>query len=376
MQTRIPVNQLLIATSLIFTMACGTANLTAPTATPTAVPFTPTATTPPTATPKPTSTPITLYVDGANEDALETTVTQHKSGAFDFKAPKGWTVDEYENSVFITSPENISFYIGVFNVGYELDATSFSNFIANTEASYYTYLDEYAELSRETDTKLKLEAIEKTYKISNGKTYLAHSSYQQFGQAIYTVELIGPYDEILKNPAHRQVYNAFYESIVAHSDIAATLPLYNITWGYQTNDQAYTLSLPLGWKQDYYDVTIGFTRQEQFTSPDGNAMIQIFSVPDAAFETDSKSLEEYSALIINSAYTGGTNDLKVIKRDEESNRILYEWESPANRLHGYAYIFGETSSSEAWLVVAYWGKNSEKVYHQVVLNIMNSLIIN
>ena len=355
---------------LVVNLACATLG-TPPTATPV-----PTNTPKPTNTPIPTATPITLFVDGVAKDALEETVFEHASGAFEFNAPKGWEITEDDNDVFIKSSESVYFYIAVTNTGFELSADEYGNFIQNTEDFFYGYRDGYNETSRESHPNINLEIIQKTYPSHSGDTFFVSSIYQQFGQAILIVEMIGKYDEILSNPSYSQIFNAFYQSLTIFSETVATLPVYGLKWSYETSDQAYSIDLPQGWKYDNYDVTIGFNFQEQLASPDEHAVIQIFSIPDGTLKTDLKSVEEFSLILLNNAYTNGANDVEVVDRGQEPNRVLYEWKSASNAFSGYAYVFEKTSSAEAWMFIMFWDDAFEDIYRQPALDILTSLIIN
>lgn len=355
---------------IVINLACATLG-TPPTATPV-----PTNTPKPTNTPAPTATPITLFVDGVAKDALEETVFEHKSGAIEFNAPKGWTIEEYDYDVYVQSPESVFFYISVTNTGYELSANELNNYIQGAEDFYYGYREGYEEINRESNPSIKLEVIEKTYPIDGGGTFFARSMYQQFGQAIFTIEMFGNYDEILSNPSYDQVFAAFFQSLFVDSGVAATLPIYGPKWSYETNDQAYNIYFPQGWKYNFYDVTIGFTFQEELISPDENAVIQIFSIPDSTLKTDLKSVEELSLLILNDVYTNGANDVEVVDRGQEPNRVLYEWKSASNKFSGYAYVFEKTSSAEAWMFIIFWEDAFEDTYRQPALDILTSLIIN
>lgn len=355
---------------LIVNLACASLG-TPPTATPV-----PTNTPKPTNTPQPTPTIITLSVDGVAQDALDEKVFTHKTNAFEFNPPKGWTIDEFEYEVFVQSPESVFFYVGVTNTGYELSTNEFAAYVQNAEDFYYGYREGYQEINRETNQSINLELIEKTYPVDGGGTFFVRSIYQQFGQSIFTVEMSGDYDEILSNPSYDQIFSAFFQALTVDSGVAATLPVYSTSWLYQTNDQAYSINIPQGWKYDYYDVTIGFNFQEQVVSPDENAVIQIFSKPDTTLKTDLKSIEELSLIILNDVYTNNANDIEVVDRNQESGRVLYEWKSATNQFSGYAYVFEKTSSAEPWLFIIFWEDAFENIYRQPALNILTSLVIN
>lgn len=355
---------------LVVNLACG--GLT-PAATATPVP---TNTAIPTNTPQPVATPITLFVDGTAEDALDETIFKHASGAFEFNAPKGWTIEEFDNDVFIQSPESVFFYLSVTNTGYKLTPSEFSRYIQNSEDFFYGYREGYKELNRVKDESIDLELIDKTYSLENGSTAFVSSIYQQFDQVIYTVELYGDLDEILGNPSYEQVFNAFYQSLLVHSKTAATLPIYGLSWSYQTNDQAYTLNMPQGWEYEYYEITAGFTSQYQLISPDGHAVINVFEDAGNSLATDIKSLDEFSLLLLNANYSNGTNDIKIVTKGEESNGIFYEWTSPSNAYSGFAYILEKTNSAEPVLLTIFWENDYDYLYRQLGADIINSLLIN
>jgi hypothetical protein len=351
---------------LVVNLACASLGAT-PTATPTPLP---------TNTPPPTATPITLFVDGSANEALDENIFTHKTDAFEFNPPKGWTLDEYDYEVFLQSPESVFFYVSVTNTGNELRADEFSTYIQNVEDFFYSYREGYQEINREANPSINLEVIEKTYPTDGGGTFFVRSLYQQFGQSIFSVEMSGDYNEILSNPSYDQIFAAFFQSLTVDSGVAATLPVYGPSWIYQTGDQAYNINIPYGWKYNYYDVTIGFTEQYQIASPDGNAAIQSFENTDSTLKTDLKSLEEFSLILINGNYTNGANDIEVVDRSQESGRVLYEWKTDTNQFTGYAYVFEKTSSAEAWLFIIFWENAYDNIYRQPALDILSSLIIN
>lgn len=356
---------------LIVNLAC--ASFASPTATPV-----PTNTPKPTNTPAPTPTLITVFVDGTAEDALEETIFEHTSGAFEFNAPKGWVIDEYDNDVYIESSESVFFYVAVTNTGYQLSADEYDNFVQNSEDFFYGYRDGFQETSREANESINLKLIEKTYPV-DGETYFARSIYQQFGQSIFIVEMFGSQNEILSNPSYDQIFAAFFQSLVVDSGVAATLPVYSLSWIFQSADQAYNFQLPQGWKYDYLEINEVFQTMEGLISPDEHAVIQVFSSFDTInYGTDDhlNYLEGYTERLLNSNYSGNSNDIQILNKDSKSGKMLLEWKSNTSAINGYALIAEATNSSEPLLIIIFWDQPFDEIYNQPSLDILNNLFLN
>ncbi len=356
---------------LIVNLAC--ASLASATATPI-----PTNTPKPTNTSAPTATPITLFVDGTAEDALEETIFEHVTGAFEFNAPKGWTIEEYDNDVYIESPESVFFYVAVTNTGYELSADEYERFIQNSEDFFYGYRDGFQETLREANESISLKLIEKTYPV-DGETYFARSIYQKFGQAIFIVEMFGSQNDILSNPSYDQIFSAFFQSLTVDSGAATSLPVYALSWTFQTADQAYTFQAPQGWKYDYIEINGVFKSVEELISPDEHAVMQVFSSFDTVnYGADDhlNYLEGYTERLLKSDYSGNSNDTQILNKDTKNGKMLLQWKSNTTSINGYALIIEAKDSSEPLLILIFWDQPFDEIYNQPALDILNSLFLN
>lgn len=367
MQSKFRPVLLAIVLLLIASLACSSLG-TPPTSTPV-----PTNTPKPTNTPAPTATIPIVNVDGSVE--LDETVYNHPSGAFSFNSPKGWTIDDSGSYVVsIQSPEDVIFYVTVTNTGHALDRDSFDNYIAESEGLYYTYRDDYEQTNREVNEDINLVLIEKTY-TKEGKTYSASSVYQQFGQVIYTFDMVGDNSLIQANPNYSYTFNAFLTSTNAYSDVAATLPVYEDRWVLYAASEKYQINVPTGWKYSVAeDNGLNFI-EEDLLAPDNTAGIKVLTLDEKSGTPSISYLNEFTLLVLNSIY-GKDDDVKIVDETEQDGDQLLEWTSPGSNSNGFALLATEPNTSEAWIVIIVWDKSFEDSYRQLALDLIKSFTEN
>jgi hypothetical protein len=357
-------------------LACGPA--TEPTATPlprpTQIPF-PTATT---AAPRPTARPVatkpvahataTTPPDQPTADnstgnstagapfELDTTPYVHQTGAFTVTLPAGWTKDEKDHSVYVTSPDKVANIEILFdNVGYAFDATTMNTYITAAEKNFFGTFDSYTPNKFEPQNDGSI-LVYKTLKLSDGTARTVFSYYWQDGTTVYEQDFwvdTPQYDAYVKPllaVANSMVTDATAAANATVTNNGTTTPLtpYGLIYQYTDPAKLFQFSVPYAWtvvtsKGNHSSVVT-------FTSPDSRSYVENITYDDGT--TVSKSDAGAFARTLLSQYYKLT-DIKITddKVQPDGSHLLV-WNSAASGLDGESFFEtrGTTFLLLTWVV--------------------------
>lgn len=365
-----------IVVALFLSLACSSISGLVATSTPQ-----PTSTFTP--TPPPTLTPTPEGPRAANGDTIVASIGNlrlsnelynHPNGFVSFYPMEGWDLTEDNYNVNMTDPNgNVVYSISAINTGYELDSAAFEQFRLNGEA-FYIYQDQYEEINSGSNPAINLYFIEKTYVIEGIKFY-ANTIYQQFGNAIYTMEVYGSENVINPDPTNFYwvMFNSFTQTINVYSDVVSTFPIYEWTWDYTALDVPVTISVPWHWSYDI-GTEDGIT---YFTSPDNLAGVNVIrsNTVKLVGENGKKIGFDLSLTYLKSA-TGiddiATGEIENFKAGEGT--YIYNWSSKTANFSGVT-IFDTRVPNKLILVVLYAQTDMYDTYMTTLANIGDSYLL-
>lgn len=368
---------LLLTALLALSLACSSIAEFSATATPLPTStFTPAPPTPTTTPAGPTASNGSTIVTKIGNLEFSNEIYKHPGGWVSFYPLKGWEIQANDFSVTMFEPStNVGFYITATNTGYTLNEEAFANFRNNME-KFYIDRDQYQEINSGSNEAINLYFVEKSYMRSDGTAKIyAVSIYQQFGQVIYTIELVG--DETyasndLENP-YLMMFNSFMQTIQTDSGIAATLPLYQYTWSYTSPNTNASINVPWAW--NFFTVEDDKSYVSAFESPDavaGSRLINLASVKIT--DATAKKIGRDLTLTYLEGFTAD-KDVKIIGdgevKDYGPGQYIYAWEAPNTAFTG-VLIYDINIANQLVMVIVYSQTDLLPIYQDLLVLIGDS----
>jgi hypothetical protein len=264
---------------------------------------------------------------------LDSTVYEHPSGTFSLNPPAGWTPSEGTGGVVFTSPdENAMIDFSVTNTGYELALESFESFVQSTEANYFGWRSDYAQLGYEFDQENGSALVAKSF-TSDGIPQAVFTLYLLNGQGVYSFDFWAE-EDVAQD--YSDPYSDLMSTINVNSAGVVDQPVYNYVTTFTDMNGLFQFDVPLAW-------TYGFDEAENvyvdtFASPDLHSKIENITYDDVT--TWSKSQAGAFALaLLNEYYTNGSNDIKITDdkvQPDGSERLT--WESRSGNFSGISFF--------------------------------------
>ena len=207
----------------------------------------------------------------------------HPSGAFSLVLPEGWEIDERDNSIFVTAPDNeAAIEISSVNAGAPLDEESLSAFIQAVEENWFATYPSYEAFEPEVQSDGSIGVL-KTLDLEEGGTpQTVFSYYWQVGQVVYEQDFWVDTD----------LYDAYVDGLldVANSMTTdevsgAAADPYAVTYTFTGPDNLFEFSVPYAWQ--YIPGEDENKLVDVFVSPDGVTYVENITYDDG--ETISKS---------------------------------------------------------------------------------------
>jgi hypothetical protein len=305
----------------------------------------------------PTKAPVS---SAAAPFELDSNVYSHKSGAFSFNPPAGWTVDESNSGVVMTSPDQkASLVFTVTNTGEELDSKGVDNFIKATEANFFSGRPDYVQVDSQTNDA-GTTLVKKTFTFNDVPQYV-FTIYMKGGPAMFAFDFWADQDVA---DSYTQSFMDLAGTINYDGTKAADLPIYGDTYTFTDKNNTFQFDVPLAWTYSYDEGTNYYN--DTFTSPDSNSLIDSIAYDDGT--TTSKAQAGDLALqILNKWYTNGANDIKITGdkvQSDGSERLT--WTSKKGGYSGQSFFEtrGTTFLMLSWIV----GNGYEEMFGPVFDN--------
>lgn len=287
----------------------------------------------------------------------------HPSLWFSYEAPLAWKTQSTPLGVVVYSPESIVLSVSLIHTGYRLSSMSFLQLAANTEATYYGDREKYTLISLDEDRSARFVFSKKTF-IQNGIRKLAMSIYRQVGNSMYVVEMVGDRLQIIASPKYEALFSSFNESIRDQQDSSVRVPAYVSSRQYTESNHDYFIDIPIGWEL-ISEQSSGMTHS-QFSSPDGNAVIETFLLEYG--ETTIPRIAVKEALkLLDAAYAKGSDDIRVtsevILQERASGKI--KWITRSGGYAGETY-FEVRNKTQIFILTCAWNRLFEDIYEPVV----------
>jgi len=271
----------------------------------------------------------------------------HPSGAFSITLPDGWDVEERDDGLFTSSPDNVaSIDVSFVNVGVELTAEELETFINAVEANWFGSFQDYQEESREPQDDGSL-GILKTLKLNDGTEQTVFSYYELRGTVVYEQDYWVNSDEF---DAYESGLVDMANTMTIDETAGAEAPMYNSTYTFTGPENLFEMRVPYSWTYatDSSDTAIVDT----FTSPDGLSQIENIAYDDGT--EVSKSQAGAVALALLKEYYE-VNDIKVTGDEVQadgSERLT--WNSASKGWDGVSFFEtrGTTFLLLTWIVDA------------------------
>jgi hypothetical protein len=348
--------------------ACSASAGDTPADAPTQAPSLPTSESKPTSElPKPALPTKEAAPAGAAPFEIDSNVYEHPSGIFSFNPPVGWTAEETDSDVLMTSPDGKgTLYFSVTNAGTELDLASFENFIHAREANFFGGRPDYVEQDYQmNDTGTAI--AKKTFTFNNIPQYV-FTFYLEGGQGLFAFDFWADADVAeAYNPGYIEIANSINFDGTNVVDFAP----YNYVYTHSDPNGFFEFEVPTGWTYGYDEADNVYV--DTFASPDLHSKIENITYDDGT--TWSKSQAGAFALtLLNEYYTNGSSDIKITGdkvQADGSERLT--WESRNGDFSGVTFFEtrGTTFLMLSWLV----NDGYEEIYSPVFDNTLATYTI-
>jgi hypothetical protein len=314
------------------------------TSTPVATADDPDPTRAPTDAPEPSATPGSQNV----AFTLNPEPYAHPSGAFTLQLPEGWEIDEKDNSVFVTSPDNVvAIEISFINVGKVFDEETLFTFIHSVEDNWFATFPEYeaGDLEPQSDGSY---GVYKTLELSGGTPQTVFSYYWQLGTVIFEQ------DFWVDTDAYETYVDGLLEvanSMTTDPDAGAEADVYEIVYTFTGPNDYFEFYVPFGWT--YANEEAGSAVYDTFTAPDGASFIENITYDDGQPVAD---LAAFARQLLADTY--GLDDLNVeAEVPQEDGSVRMDWSAPAQGVEGEAFY--ETRGN-AFLLLTWVANNDAR----------------
>jgi hypothetical protein len=290
----------------------------------------------------------------------------HQSGAFSLRLPEDWEIDEKNNSVFVTSPDDVvAIEITFTNVGIAFDETALANYINAVEENWFGSFASYQPGPFEPQSDGSI-GVFKTLELSSGIPQTAFSYYWQEGTVVYTQDFWVDSDQYEHYVAGLlQVANSMRTDPAA----GAQADLYQITYRFAGPRDLFEIYVPYGWT--YETETGANSVVDTFTSPDRATFIENITYDDG--EPVSKSQAgEFARLLLAEYYE--VNDIRItgdVVQPDGSERLT--WHSRSGGFEGVSFF--ETRGTTFLLLTWIVDTESFDLYQPVWASIVESYVI-
>jgi hypothetical protein len=287
----------------------------------------------------------------------------HKSGAFTVTLPDGWKVEDGDNSVFASSPDNVaSIDITFTNVGAKFDDATLNTYIQAEEDNWFGTYDAYQAKDPEKQNDGSL-LIFKTLNLSDGTPQSVFSYYWQDGNVIYEQDFWTDSD----------VYEQYADGLVqvantmkVDSAAGAKVDAYAVVYQFTDPNNLYEFKVPYGFTHD--SSTDTNTDIETFTSPDKLSYVENIEYDDgtAVSKTDAG---QFALTLLKQYYD--VTDLKVTNdspQSDGSERLT--WTSAAKGIDGESFF--ETRGTTFLLLTWVVDTNQYDFFKPVWTNLVDS----
>jgi hypothetical protein len=326
----------------------------------------------PTKTPRPTKEPQATATEAVQEDTPAAPFTlaaepyAHKSGAFTITLPDGWNVDEKDNSVFVTSPDNVSsIEVNFTNVGVQFDDATLSTFIDAVEANWFGTFDSYSAGDHEPQSDGSI-GVFKTLNLSDGTAESVFSYYWQKGTVVYEQDFWVDSDQY---DAYKDGLIEVANSMQTTPDAGAQAAVYAISYKFTGPNNLFEFYVPYGWT--YTTDTGENSTVDRFESPDGVSYVENITYDDGKAVSKSDS-GAFARVLLKDYYN--LTDIKITDdkvQSDGSERLT--WYSAASGIDGISFF--ETRGTTFLLLTWIVNSDSYDLYYPVWDALVNSYAI-
>jgi hypothetical protein len=302
-----------------------------------------TATLQPTAAVGPTEAVPTRTPGSAEAPVIGEEPWDHPSGAFSIRLPDGWDIEEQDNSVFVTAPDDVSsIEVLYINVGVEFDEAMLNAFIEAVEENWFGGFADY----ERGDFELQADGSIGVFKTLtyNDVEQNVFSYYWQEGTVVYeedfwvTAEAYDLYVDGLLEVAN---------SIETDPEAGAEAEPYAIRYTFTGPNDYFEFSVPTSWAH---------TVEE-----DGDKILDRFAAPDDASYVENITYEvgelvegdaaaELARELLLEHY--GLEDLEITDQaDQEDGSVRLSWFSAEQGIDGESFY--ETRDDTAFLLLTW-----------------------
>ena len=322
--------------------------------------------TPPSYSPAPT---FTKQANSPSSNLFKQTdqIYTHKSGAFQLPTLDSWKVEETDNSVLFTAPdEDIKVSITAVNLGKDFDQQLLEYYAYGVENSLYGQTANYQLLNTESNPDTHTVKIERSYSIDD-KYYYGLAYFKQENQAIYSIELTAHSEHWTD---YSKAFPAFVDTVKYDSQKAAALPAYDTTTTYKAPDETFSIEIPTSWVVTNTSPNAD-TIIDTITSPDGIAVIQVISYNNG-YTWNQKWAGDTALSLLNNYYTQGSGDIKIIADVPIDNgkRERLDWTAQKGGYSGSTYF--ETHKRQLILFSLTYGSAYSDLYKPLLDQIADS----
>ncbi len=292
---------------------------------------------------------------------LNDTLYHHANDLFELYPPQDWDIEEDDSSVSFNDPQGNGFiYLQVTNTGRELDEASFEKFIDAREQNFFGMYEQYTELDRQINQDERIGSVSKSL-VFEGVPQSVVTFYDQKGQAMYALDF---WVDSSTAQAYSAMYDDLFNQITVDSSSAAALEPYAWVFEFQAPSKMYSLNLPTSWVYDSRQEAD--VRIDLFTSPDGQANIQVL-VFSAGRQVGVDDLKDVALQLLKQHVQP---DLQLADTQlQASGSLRLTWVSPSTQSTGTT--FADIRGSNVILLSSSYVEEDRQIF-EGLLNFMIS----
>jgi hypothetical protein len=297
---------------------------------------------------------------GSGNYSLSTTQFVLPSKAFAVYPPEGWEnlAPDSKIQVRYLSPDGSVFISTQFtNTGYELDDTSFENYINGNQDNLYYMEDNYSETGRDLHLKDGYGTVYITYDYNN-IPQTVERLYQREGNVIFETEFQADADQWAMNA---DFFNLYLDGVRYNAGNVSDYETYMFVHKHLGPNDLFSFKYLTPWGYTATDTNDKNYTFEYYAAPDGNAYIDVRYYNDHQTQFSQADAGQWAIDKLESYYAKGTKDLKI--DSDQINENGYEqlnWHTLQENWVGITVF--KAQGTEIMQLSVEWQKSFADVY--------------
>ena len=310
----------------------------------------------------PQAPPQTLDSTATPTPKPATRLFEHPEGIFEISLPETWSINSEGDFTNIKdSSSGVRIDIQIINTGYELDPESLAHMVDARETNLFGAFENYLETNLESNAEEGAYTVEKRLS-EGGEPKIILTQYHQIGPSVLVLDLWS--DQVYYVANETDLNNIVSSLSVSEVDGESEAGRGNNLLTAYSNG-SFSMQVPGFWR--YQNTATDHSVVDTFTSPDGNAVIQMIVYDDSEYISGSVA----GAFVRNLIRNYYAKDIVVTSyKYLADGREELIWNSAGSNYEGITYF--DARDTELIIYTVMSASDYRETYSELLNNALNS----